>query len=153
MTPFFHSLFAPLILFPSYTHTHMIFLPLLFSLAVVITFRWPVVTVTHPLAKGTVNDRFTVKEPPSIWDGHLCSAHKMWGCFPAAPVSLLALSTAVAIQNAAHRRENAAQPNTDELRAFAHLFPHFGSRLWAPGWVNIWYMACVVPRLEEKSIK
>lgn len=85
--------------------------------------------MTHPLAKGTVDDRFTVKEPPSVWDGHLCSAQKMQGCFPAAPATLLALSTAVAIQNAARRRENAAQPNTDKLRAFAHLFPGFGSRL------------------------
>lgn len=46
----------------------------------------------------------------------------MRGCFPAAPVSLLALSTAVAIQNAAHGRENAVQPNTEELNAVAHLF-------------------------------
>lgn len=38
------------------------------------------------------------------------------------PASLLALSTAVAIQNAAHGRENAVQSYTEELRAVAHLF-------------------------------
>lgn len=66
--------------------------------------------------------------------GLLCENHPQWGmdtslqigkmqgCFPAARVSLLALSTAVAIQNAAHRRENAVQANAEELRAVAHLF-------------------------------
>jgi len=53
----------------------------------------------------------------------------MQGCFPAAPVSLLALSTAVAVQNAAHRREKADQPYTEELRAVAHLFFTLGGRL------------------------
>lgn len=51
LTPFFHSLFAPLILFPSYTHTHDFFLASLFSLALVIAFQRPLVTVTLPLAE------------------------------------------------------------------------------------------------------
>jgi len=82
-----------------------------------------------PSGQGAVDDRFPVQEPPSISDGHLCLALEIPDCFPAAPVSLLALSTAVVTQNAAHRRERAVQPNTEELGALSHLFFPCGGRL------------------------
>lgn len=76
-----------------------------------------------------------MQDPPSSWDGHLCSALEIPDCFLAALVSLLVLSTAVVTQNAAHRRERAVQPNTEELGALSHLF----SPLWwqaVSSWVS-----------------
>lgn len=90
------------------------------------TFQWPLVSVTHPLVRRLwkIEDRFAEQKSTLAlgWTPLLSVGEH--GCFPAAPASLPALSTAVALRNAARRRENALQPDTEELRAVAHLsFP------------------------------
>lgn len=87
---------------------YTVFLAALFHLALVITFHWPLVTVTHLLDKELYT-YLQFRRSKAVFQLLL-------------PASLLALSTAVAIQNAAHGRENAVQPCTNELRAVAHLF-------------------------------
>lgn len=122
LTPFFHSLFASLILFPSYTHAGN------FSGFIILSrpgYHLPMATCQWdpPSGRGVVEDRFAEQEPPPLalgWRPLLSVGEH--GCFPAAPASLPALSTAVALRNAARRRENALQPDTEELRAVAHLF-------------------------------
>lgn len=129
LTPFFHSLFAPLILFPSYTHAHMIFSG--FIILSCPSYCLPEATChcDPPSGQGAADDRFPVKEPPSSWDGHLRSALEMPGCFPAALASPLALSTAVVAQKAARRRQSTVQPDTEESGAVSHLFSPLGGRL------------------------